>query len=266
MTDEKACEKLFDEATTVKDNRFVVQLPFKTPVLFGDSLDQAKKRFSCLERRLGAKPDLRKGYQAFIQEFKDMDHIEEVPQHEFERSPDKCYYLPHHCVFKEDSTTTKLRFVFDGSAKTTNGVSINEALTVGPVVQDDLFSIITRFRFYRVALSADIEKMYRQVGIHEDQRDFHRLLWRDTTQEPLKHLRLTRVIYGVSCAAHLATRSLTEIANRTQKPHVAHAVRHAFYVDDFIGGANSGRSTTTHPRPSRGAFDPWLSVAEVDIK
>ena len=110
---------------------------------------------------------------------------------------------------------------------------------VGPVVQDNLFSIITRFRFYRVALSADIEKMYRQVGLHEDYRDFHRLLWRDTTQEPLKHLRLTRVIYGVSCAVHLATRSLTEIANRTQKPHVAHAVRHAFYVDDFIGGANS---------------------------
>ena len=123
--EEKACEKLFDKTTTLKDNRFVVQLPFKTPVLLGDSLDQAKKRFYYLERRLDAKRDLRKGYQAFIQEFKDMDHIEEVPQHEIERSPDKCYYLPHHCVFKEDSTTTKLRVVFDGSAKTTNGVSIN---------------------------------------------------------------------------------------------------------------------------------------------
>ena len=119
------------------------------------------------------KPDLRKRYQAFIQEFFDNDHIEEVPSDKVACAPDQCYYLPHHCVFKDDSTTTKLRVVFDGSAKTTNGISINEAMKVGPVVQDDLFSIITRFRFYKVALSADIEKMYRQVGLKEDHRDFH---------------------------------------------------------------------------------------------
>ena len=70
MTDDgKACERLFEETTIVKDNRFIVQLPFRTPVVLGDSLEQAKKRFSYLERKLDAKPDLRKRYQAFIQEF-----------------------------------------------------------------------------------------------------------------------------------------------------------------------------------------------------
>ena len=180
-----------------------------------------------------------KDIKHLFKSFFDNDHIEEVPSDKVECAPDQCYYLPHHCVFKEDSTTTKLRVVFDGSAKTTNGISINEAMMVGPVVQDDLFSIITRFRFYKVALSADIEKMYSQVGLKEDHRDFHRLLWRNTSQDPLKHLRLTRIIYGVSCSAHLSTRCLTETANRTQKPHVAHALRHAFYVDDFLGGAHS---------------------------
>ena len=109
----------------------------------------------------------------------------------------------------------------------------------GPVVQDDLFTIITRFRFYKIALTGDVEKMYRQVGLREEDRDFHRILWRDTSSSPLKHLRLTRIIYGVSCSAHLATRTLIEIAKRTQKPHVAEALRHSFYVDDYLGGANS---------------------------
>ena len=165
--------------------------------------------------------------------------MEEVPQHQMQRPANQCYYLPHHCVFKEDSTTTKLRVVFDGSAKTSNGISINEALMVGPVVQGDLFAIITRFRFYKIALTGDVEKMYRQVGLREEDRDFHRILWRETSSSPLKHFRLTRVIYGVSCAAHLSTRTLVEIAKRTQKPHVAKALKHSFYVDDYLGGANS---------------------------
>ena len=102
--------------------------------------------------------------------------MEEVPAADVDCPPNKCFYLPYHCVFKEDSTTTKLRVVFDGSEKTTNRVSINDALMVGPVVQDDLFSIINRIRFYRIALSGDIEKMYRQIGLRQEDRDFHRLL------------------------------------------------------------------------------------------
>ena len=65
--------------------------------------------------------------------------MEEVPAADVDCPSNKCFYLPHHCVFKEDSTTTKLRVVFDGSAKTTKGVSINDALMVGPVVQDYFF-------------------------------------------------------------------------------------------------------------------------------
>ena len=132
------------------------------------------------------------------------------------------------------SFSTKLRVVFDGSAKTTNSVTINDALMVGPVVQDDLFSIINRFPFYQIALSGDIEKMYRQIGLREEDRDFNRL-WRDTASS-IKHLRMTRIIYGVSCSAHVATRCLTEVANKT-KSHVAKAIKHSFY--DFPGGANS---------------------------
>ena len=85
-------------------------------------------------------------------------------------------FLPHHCVHKEDSTTTKLRVVFDGSAKSSTGVSLNGSLMVGPTVQEDLFSILIRFRFHKVGLSADIAKMYRQIALESVAKDFHRIL------------------------------------------------------------------------------------------
>ena len=78
------------------------------------------------------------------------------------------FYLPHHAVIKEDSTTTRIRVVFDGSAKTSSGVSLNEALMVGPTIQADLFTLLTRFRSHAYALTADIEKMYRKVLVHSE--------------------------------------------------------------------------------------------------
>ena len=99
-----------------------------------------------------------------------------------------------------------------------------------------------RFRFYPIALSADIAKMYRQVGLRDEDGDFHRFLWTDDNGN-LKHFRLKRVIYGIACAAHLATRCLLEIANRTKKTNVSSALHHAFYIDDFLGGANSPEDT-----------------------
>ena len=69
------------------------------------------------------------------------------------------FFLPHHAVTKESSATTKLRVVFDASAKTSNGLSLNDILTVGPTIQDDIVSHLLRFRTHKYVISADIEKM-----------------------------------------------------------------------------------------------------------
>ena len=80
-------------------------------------------------------------------------------------------------MLKEGSTTTKLRVVFDASAKTTTGFSPIDCLLVGPKLQDDLFNILVRFRFFNIDLSADEANMYRQVELDKADRDFHRILW-----------------------------------------------------------------------------------------
>lgn len=79
---------------------------------------------------------------------------------------DLIFYLPHHGVTKPSSSTTKLRVVFDGSAKSTTNISLNDILHVGSTIQDDLFSILIRFRKHNVVMKEEITKMYRQININ----------------------------------------------------------------------------------------------------
>jgi len=149
-------------------------------------------------------------------------------------------YLPHHGVVKEHSGSTKLRVVFDASAKNSKGVSLNDVLLVGPTLQDDLVNIIIRFRFYRVVITADLQKMYRQVLVHSNDRNYQRILWRFSLEEPVKEYQLNTVTYGQACA-YLAIRCLQQLATKgfERYPLAASALLNDIYVDDIITGADT---------------------------
>jgi hypothetical protein len=220
--EERLCEEHFQRHTARdKDGRFVVRLPVHPDAEdFCESRQNAVRRLRHMETRFSKNPDLKKDYVKFMNEYLDLGHMEEVPE---ERSQGLVCYLPHHCVLKESSTTTKLRVVFDGSCKASNGVSLNSILMVGPVVQPDLISIVLRFRSYMIAMSADIAKMYRCVDVHPKDRDLLRIVWRNTTEDAVKDYRLTTVTYGTSSASFLATRCLNHLAIEGQQEHPAAA-------------------------------------------
>ena len=79
--------------------------------------------------------------------------------------------------------------------------------------------------------------MYRQVVLDNPEKDFHRILWRESKDGPLRHLRMKRVTYGIASSAFHSTRCLKEIANRTENSIVRDCLYRCFYVDDFLGGA-----------------------------
>lgn len=101
---------------------------------------------------------------------------------------------------------------FDGSCQTSNGLSLNNILRVGPTLQDDIFTILTRFRFHKYALVADIVKMYRQVLVHDEDCIWQCISWRKSPQEHLQTYILKTVTYGTSCAPYLAVKSLEAVA------------------------------------------------------
>lgn len=240
---EQLCENIFTKSSSrTSDGRFIVRLPFiENPPPLGKSLPQAISRFMSIERKLQSNSDLKNEYVTFMREYIDLNHMEELSENDSKLSPDKYFYLPHHPVVKESSLTTKVRVVFDGSAKTSTCISLNDILLIGPTVQSELISIILRFRLHDVVFTADVEKMYRQIRIHPSDTNFQRIVWREDPYSTLKHYKLTTVTYGTSSAPYLATRCLQQLAFDNQKtyPQASAAIEQDFYVDDILSGAST---------------------------
>ncbi|XP_075235031.1 uncharacterized protein LOC142332470 [Lycorma delicatula] len=200
--DNSICERNFIENTIRnKDGRFIVTLPCKSDnIKLGDSLNNAKNRFLSLERKLIQDPSFKKGYSNFINEYINLGHMSELNSKDLLIPDSEVFYLPHHAVFKETSLTTKLRVVFDGSAKSSNGLSLNDTLMIGPTVQQDLFSIILRFRVHNYVIT----KMYRQILVTQKDSNLQRMLWRENPEQDLKHYAL-RTVTCTTSASFLAT-------------------------------------------------------------
>lgn len=139
-------------------------------------------------------------------------------------------------MLREDSSTTKLRTVFDCSAVTSTGKSLNDIQHIGPTVQDDLLTILIRFRQYKFVVTSDIEKMYRQVYVNNRHRCLQQIFWRSDTSQPIKQYKLNTVTYGMASAPYLATRCLVQLGQECTDKDVRESILHDFYVDDYISG------------------------------
>ncbi|GJQ78894.1 hypothetical protein Trydic_g65 [Trypoxylus dichotomus] len=177
-------------------------------------------------------------YANFMEEYETLGHMTKL---ESVDNTKPCYYLPHHGVFKESSLTTKLRVVFNASAPSSSGFSLNDIQLVGPTIQDDLFSILIRFRQHTYVVSADIAKMYRQVLIDPKYRCLQRILWRSDPSKPLHIYQLHTVTYGTASAPYLAVKCLKQLSieHIDNFPRAANAIVHDFYVDDFLSGSDT---------------------------
>ena len=99
------------------DGRFIVPLPRDPSAKsIGESRSQAVRRFLSLERSLNAKGRFKK-LDYVIQEYFDLGHAEEVPTADMEKPIGETFYLPIHAVYKDATTTTKVRAVFDASSQ-----------------------------------------------------------------------------------------------------------------------------------------------------
>ncbi|HBK83936.1 MAG TPA: hypothetical protein DDZ41_10150, partial [Flavobacterium sp.] len=165
--DSHSCDRHFKSHTDRHlrdiDSKFVVSLLVnQSSFQLGNS---STRRFINLESRFKRDEELRKQYHEFIAEFICLNHMFNKSQ------PSKInyIYLPRYCVLKPDSSTSSLRATFDDSVNSTNRNSINSLLYNGrPVVQNELSNILLRFRTYKIAISADISRIYRQTILHQD--------------------------------------------------------------------------------------------------
>lgn len=164
-----------------------------------------------------------------------------MPKEDLEKPTDKVFYLPIHAVHKRTSTTTKVRAVFDASAKSSTGVSLNDILLKGPTVHPPLVDVLLRFRLPRIAISADVSKMYRAVELDSEDKDLHRFVWRSAHTDKLKDYRMTRLTFGVRASSFIANMSLKQNALdfEDEFPLASKVVQESCYVDDCLTGADN---------------------------
>ena len=145
-----------------------------------------------------------------------------------------------HAVIKDSSTTTKLRVVFDASARTTSGHS-NETLMTDPTLYPPLTDILMRFRTFPVAISGDVSKMYRAIELSPEDRDYHSFVWRADKSSPAQDFRMKRVTFGVTASPFVAIRCLQQTSQLFGHEHnlAQHHVYESFYVDDLLVGASA---------------------------
>lgn len=210
-----------------------------TPLL-GDSRQQAVRRLHSNSKALIRKGTLPQ-FQQCIDEYFKLNHAELVPPADLQKPCHETFYLPMHGVVKESSTTTKLRVVFDGSARTSTSVSLNDILISGPCSYPAIPDIVLKFRRHRIGFTADIEKMFRMITLQPQERDFHRFVYQTSPDTPVMDAKMTRLTFGINCSPFLATAVLHQLARDYGQDHQSAAaiVAEEFYVDDLLSGADT---------------------------
>ena len=232
----------YDETT----KRYTVRLPrIDNPPDLGESRTQALNRAKANERSLIRREGLQP-FQVVMQEYLTLDHAKEVTHQVQQLQPHQTYHMPVHSVVKTSSTTTKVRAVFDASARTTNHISLNDTLAVGPTLHPNIDHILLRFRQYTIAISSDISKMYREVLLHPEDQPLHQFIWREDQTSSWKDYQMTRVTFGVAASPYLAVKVLQQAGedHGQQHPSAQWHINHSFYVDDLLGGADTVEEAT----------------------
>lgn len=207
----------FASTIKMKGGRYEVSLPWREyhdPL--PDNYDLSRKRLYGPQRILKQNPAILREYDAIIHDQLERGIVEVVK--DLDDTPKMIHYLPHHAVIHRDKKTTKVRVVYDASARS-SGPSLNDCLHAGPKFNQRILEILLRFRSYSIALVADIEKAFLMTSMVPKDHDILRFLWlRDAFQEIVK-LRFTRVVFGVSPSPFLLNATIQHHIEKYQISH-----------------------------------------------
>ncbi|KAL1448550.1 hypothetical protein WDU94_005484 [Cyamophila willieti] len=235
--EDRECEEHFVQ-THYRDESgsYVVRLPFRK----NQSPDLGANRRLALNRLLNVKKRLEKDPKSKQLYFENLnDYIENG--HMIPAPKPSDYLLVHHGVYKESSSTTKLRVVFDPNVKGSNEISLAQSLLVGPKLQNDIGDLLITFRLNAVALTCDIQAMYRSIWVHEADRQYQHILWYDGENPEAKEFEITRVLFGLPSSPYQAQRVLKQLVEDEGEkyPCAAPVVLDDIYVDDVVTGGRS---------------------------
>ena len=236
--DDTLAVKMFADTVKRDDSgRYLVQWPMKDGVTTLRSCkQQAYARFQQLRRRLSSDPSLLRECQVIMSEYLRTGVVEVVPPGEIETASHPVRYLPYQPVVKWDQSKTKIRLVFDASARDEDGVALNDLMYGGPNLNPEVCEILIRFRSGKIAVTSDIEKAFLQLCLDESQRDLTRFFWTSETGDTVVICRFRRVLFGAKASPFLLAATLRHHFDslRREYPNTVALIEKGFYVDDLV--------------------------------
>ena len=228
----------FENSVDFVDGGYEVKLPWRRGA--SSRLQNNKKlaaiRLQNLNRRLTHEPELQVKYDSVIQDMWSSGIVEEVLLHE-QKVDRPIFYMPHRPVVRETAVSSKVRPVFDASARGYNGVSLNDCMEAGPNLLSNLSEILLRFRRWCIGISSDVEKAFLQISVSEGDRDVHRFLW--NLGGETKHMRFRRVPFGNCASPFLLNATIQHHLAKFPNSRVIEELKDNLYVDDWLTGADS---------------------------
>ena len=225
-----------------EDGRYEVNVPWVPGAKLTKTNElQSRKRLNNLERKLENKESLKQEYTKIVEDQLQDEIIERVPE---TATGNRIYYMPHKPVVRDSATTTKVRMVFDASARPdSSSSSINDCMYKGLAIQPHLWDILIRGRMSPYILLGDVQKAFLQIGIKSEDRDAFRFLFTLGGKE--EHLRFLRVPFGTEASSFMLGATLVHHYDQFDTPELAEIVkmlRENTYVDNLMATGESYES------------------------
>ncbi len=215
--------------------RYEIGLPWKSKeVKLPNNFSSALKRLYATESRFRADKEFAKRYTRAIETNIQLGFARRLRLEELAGPPGRTWYIPTFLVTSPNKPE-KPRLVFDAASKHL-GVSLNDALINGPVLLVNLHDLLLLFRERPYAVSMDIEKMFLQVRVREEDQAAFRFLWRRPGDEgpPIAYQMMVE-IFGASSSPTSCTYVLRRTAEDNKEfSDIAHKVTENFYVDNYL--------------------------------
>lgn len=242
ILEEQVLAQFYQNIIVNKENRYEIKLPWTEDHL--NILNNKALVLSRLQSNTKKLIDMGKfeDYSKVFNEWLKLGIIEEIIDKKALDQENFLHYLPHHAVIKESSETTKIRPVFDASARDKNNNSLNNCLEKGPNFLELIPSLIIKFRMNAIGVVSDIEKAFLQISVSPEDRDYLRFFWwKNYSQRETRLYRHCRVVFGVKSSPFILSATIGYHLDRVgvQFKETAEKLKNSFYVDNCVASVRN---------------------------
>ena len=194
------------------------------------------------EKRLAKNPLYSETYRSQIEDMLKRGVARKVSDKALHEYAGTKFYISHHDVMNPRSVSTPMRVVFNSSARTKGGMSLNDCLAKGPCLLNELLGILMRFRQEQFAFIGDISKMFHSIEIPVHDQMTHLFFWRDMqlNKNP-ETFAMTALNMGDKPASAIAQTALRMTAEEAAEefPEASEMIMKNSYMDDIPASAES---------------------------